>query len=144
MNSYMKRALLASFFLVFIFSSAYAENEVTEGYDENTELTIKGTVIEVLKEMRGPVIVVLQAGSRNYKVITGPPWYIFREGIELKAGAACEVTGSKYIARDGNLYLVASRIKDLTTGKTILLRDSSGMPFWRGRGMMRRGANQGQ
>jgi hypothetical protein len=138
MNSYTKSGLLAFFLIVFSFSAAYAESESGEGYDENTEVTIKGTVREVMKEMRGPAIVILKSGNRDYKVVTAPPWYIAGEGIEFKAGTPYEVTGSKYIARNGNLYIVASRLKNLSTGKITPLRDSSCMPLWKGR-MMRRG-----
>jgi len=139
-NNYLKRALLASLFLVCFFSSAYAENEVTEGYDENTEVTVKGTIKEVLRGMRGPVIVILQSGSKDYKVITAPLWYLNQEGIEITAAIAYEVTGSKYIARDGTLYIVAGRLKNLSTGKISLLRDSSCMPLWKGH-RMGRGVN---
>jgi hypothetical protein len=128
----MKIAFLASFLIAFFFSFVYAENEVGEGYDENTEVTVKGTVKEVLKQKRGPVIIILESGNRNYKVITAPPWYIKREGIDLESGTSFEVTGSKYIARDGNRYIVASRLKNLFTGKIIRLRDSSCMPLWKG------------
>ncbi len=138
MNSYTKSGLLAYFLIFFLFSAAYAESEGGEGYDENTEVTIKGTVREVMREMRGPVIIILKSGVKDYRVVTAPPWYIAREGIEFRSGISYEVTGSKYIARDGNLYIVASRLKNLSTGKITPLRDSSCMPLWKGR-MMRRG-----
>jgi hypothetical protein len=128
----MKIAFLTSFLIASFFSFVYAENEVGEGYDENTEVTVKGTVKEVLKQKRGPVIIILESGNRNYKVITAPPWYITREGIDFESGTSFEVTGSKYIARDGNRYIVASRLKNLFTGKIIRLRDSSCMPLWKG------------
>jgi hypothetical protein len=136
----VKRALLATFFLVCFVSAVYAESEVTEGYDENTELTVKGTLKEMLRGMRGPVVIILQSGNKEHKVITAPLWYLAQEGIDLASGTAYEVTGSKYIARDGNFYIVASRLKNLSTGKTLSLRDSSCMPLWKGH-RMRRGFN---
>ena len=142
MKNYTTRGLLASFLIVFLFSAAYAESEGGEGYDENTEVTIKGTFREVTRELRGPVIVILQSGVKDYRVVTAPPWYIDREGIEFRSGISYEVTGSKYIARDGNIYIVASRLKNLSTGKITPFRDSSGMPLWKGR-MMRRGFSSG-
>ncbi|HSB30048.1 MAG TPA: hypothetical protein VLD55_00440, partial [Candidatus Sulfobium mesophilum] len=57
------------------------------------------------------------SGVKDYRVVTAPPWYIIREGIEFRLGISYEVTGSKYIARDGNIYIVASRLKDLSSGK---------------------------
>lgn len=140
MNKYMKKTLLVSLFLIFFFSYAYAEKEVTEGYDENTEVNVKGTIKELLRGMTGPVIIMLQSANKEYKVITAPPWYIAQEGIELRAGDSYEITGSKYIAGDGNLYIVASRLRDLSTGKIIPLRDSYYMPLWKGHSM-RRGLN---
>ena len=142
MNSYIiKSALLAFFLIGFLFSAVYGESEVGEGYDENTEVTVKGTVREVMKEIKGPVIIILKSGNKDYKIVTAPAWYIAREGVEFKDGTSYEVTGSKYISRDGNLYIVASRLKNLSTGMITLLRDSSCMPLW-GR-MMRRGFSSG-
>jgi hypothetical protein len=137
MNSSLKITSFVFIFAILFFSYAYAENELSEGYDENTEVTIKGTIKDVGRGMRGPVIVLLQAGSKNYQVITAPPWYIAQEGIELRPGSSYEVTGSKFIARDGNPYIIASRLKDLSTGKITQLRDSSCMPLWKGRRMKR-------
>ena len=128
--------------MLLLFSNAYAAEEATEGYDENTELTVRGTVGEVIRETRGPVIVILQSGSKRYSIITAPPWYLQQSGLELKTGTSYEVTGSKYIARDGILYVVASRLKNLSTGGITTLRDSSGMPLWKGH-RMRRGADLG-
>ncbi len=140
MNSSLKITSFVFIFVILLFSYAYAENAVSEGYDENTEVTIKGMIKDVGRGMRGPVLVSLQAGSKNYQVITAPPWYIAQEGIELRPGSSYEVTGSKFISRDGNPYIVASRLKDLSTGKITQLRDSSCMPLWKGR-RMKRGMN---
>lgn len=141
----MKRALPVLLFLLLIFSYtyAYAENEITEGYDENTEVTVKGTLKEITRGMRGPIIAILLSGSKEYRVVTAPPWYIAREGIDLRKGTSYEVTGSKYISSDGNLYIIASRLKDLSSGKKIQLRDASYIPLWRGHGHMGRGFNSG-
>ncbi len=127
-------------FSVMFLSYAYAENDASEGYDENTEITIKGTIKDVIREMRGPVIVLLKTGSKDYKIITAPPWFIVQKGIELNLGKSYEVVGSQFFSRDGNQYLIASRIKDLDTGKITQLRDSSYMPLWKGR-RMKGGAN---
>lgn len=140
MNYSLKVTSFVFIFLVLFFSYAHAENEVSEGYDENTEVTVRGTIKDIVRGMRGPVIVLLQASSKNYQVITAPPWYIAKEGIELMPGRSYEVTGSKFFSRDGKIYIIASRLKDLSTGKVIQLRDSSCMPRWRG-GRMNRGLN---
>jgi len=122
-----------------LFAAAYAEGEDEEGYDENTELTIKGTVKEVITGIRGPVIILLKSGKKEYRVVTAPPWYIAGKGIEFKTGTSYEIIGSKYISAEGRLYIVANRLRDLSSGAIISLRDSSCMPLWRGRRMMRGG-----
>ena len=140
MNSSLKITSFVFTFVILFFSYAYAENEVSEGYDENTEVTLKGAIKDVGRGMRGPVIVLLQVGGKNYQVITAPPWYIAQEGIELKLGSSYEVTGSKFISREGTLYIIASHLKDLSTGKVTQLRDSFCMPLWKGK-RMKRGMN---
>jgi hypothetical protein len=133
----MRKILLVFLFLVLCFSYAHAQNEDNEGYDENTEIRIKGTILQVQPRMRGPVVVLLQTANRDYKVITGPPWYLEQEGFELKPGDSLKVTGSKFIGRDGNLYVVARWLRNLSTGKGLLLRDSSLIPHWRSSHMTR-------
>jgi hypothetical protein len=139
-KNYLKLSIFVSIYMLCILSVAYAETEVSEGYDENTEVTVKGTLKELQRGMRGPIIMILNSGSKTYKVITAPPWFLEQEGVEFTTGIDYEVTGSKYIARDGNIYISASRLKNIATGKISILRDSSCMPRWRGR-MMRRGMN---
>lgn len=140
MNAGLKITSLVIVFSVLLFSYAYAEDEVSEGYDENTEITIMGTIRDAGREMRGPLIVRLRTGARDYQVITAPPWYLVQEGVDLRPGRSYEVTGSKFFSRDGNLYIIACRLKDLSTGKVTQLRDSSSKPLWKGR-RMKRGMN---
>lgn len=113
-----------------LLSPAYAQSDVKEGYDENTELTIKGKIIEVVQEMRRPVIIRLKSGSKTYAVITAPHWHLANEHIIFTAGSEIEVRGSKYFGRDGALYIIGRELKDLETGKVIILRDSSCKPMW--------------
>ncbi len=138
--NYIKNIVLL-FFIVFTFlSHAYAESEVSEGYDENTELTVKGSIKDTLRGLRGPIVIIIQSGIKDYNVITAPPWYLAQQRIELKSGSFYEVTGSKYVAKDGTTYIIASNLKDLSTGKIFRLRDSACMPLWKGQ-RMRRGMN---
>jgi hypothetical protein len=120
-----------------------AESDVSEGYDENTALTVKGTVLQVMTGQRGPVMIVLKTVNKDYTVITAPPRFLEQEGISFEAGALYEIKGSKYIGRDGTLYLIAGRLKNLVTGKVTLLRDEDNRPLWSGgHHRMRRGHNQ--
>jgi hypothetical protein len=132
MNNYMKRILFASFFMIFICSYAHAQYEDTEGYDENTEIRVKGVVKDVALRMRGAIVLLFKAGNREYRVVTGPQRYLLQEGFEFKTGDSLFVVGSKFIGRDGYSYIVARRIKNTVSGKTLLLRDSSLIPLWRG------------
>lgn len=141
MQSIFKTKIIALFmtcFLFCLFSLAYAESDLTEGYDENTEVTIKGTVIEIMREMRGPLIVKIRAGNKNYNVVTAPPWYLLREGISFNPDSELEITGSKYFSKDGSLYIIGRQIKNPATGGIILLRDSYCRPLWRGSRMFNR------
>jgi hypothetical protein len=126
------KTILIAVFLLSMVSFSYAETEITEGYDENTEITIRGTVIEIMHGMRGPVILKLKTGIKTYNVVTAPGWYLSRNAITFSIGTALEVTGSRYFGRDGNLYVIARQIRDAETGSVTVLRDSYCKPLWRG------------
>ncbi|HAK88651.1 MAG TPA: hypothetical protein DHV16_07555 [Nitrospiraceae bacterium] len=131
-NLKIRTAVIFAFFLLLSpFSSAYAESDIKEGYDENTEITIKGTVTEIIHVKRGPVILRVKTSGKSYTVVTAPHRYLSGEAITFNTDSLMEITGSKYFGRDGNLYIIGRQIKDLTTGKTIMLRDSSCKPLWR-------------
>lgn len=130
-------AVLCSLVCLCLWASAgYAE--ISEGYDENTELTAMGTVSEMEDGGKGPVLLRISRGARSYVVITAPRRYLADEGITFNTGEGLQVTGSRYRSRDGQVYIVARTVKRLTTGEVILLRDEGCKPMW-GRGKMRRG-----
>lgn len=104
-----------------------------EGYDENTEVTVTGTIGAVFKEARGPVIVRVVSYGRTYNVFTGPPWFLSRQSISLRPGKKVEVTGSKVLYRDGTLAIISRSLKEVKTGKVIFFRDDFFRPLWRGR-----------
>jgi len=135
MRVVLKIKIFAVCFLLSIVSFSYAETEITEGYDENTEITIKGTITEIVQGMRGPVILILKIDSKTYNVVTAPRWYLSREAITFSSGSALEITGSKYFGRDGNIYIIVRQVKNPETGKVIILRDSYCKPLWRGHRM---------
>lgn len=106
--------------------------ESMEGYDENTEMNVKGIIKEVgSKGMHGPLIVKI-ANGKAYYIVTAPVWYLRTENINFQIDSNVEITGSKYFGKDGQLYVIARKIKDTTTGKEIFLRDSRCMPMWHG------------
>ncbi len=117
--------------LLFFIASVSAE-ELEEGYDENTEVTIKGTVKELVREMRGPLILRIPYRDRNYHVVTAPIWYLRRQNLVFQSGLELEVTGSRFVSVDGTLYLVARKIREVKTGREIFFRDLRLRPCWRG------------
>lgn len=119
--------------LFFLFAGTALPFEGEEGYDENTEVVLSGTVREIIKEERGPVIVRVLHRDRIYNVITAPPWYLVRQHIFFRQGLEIEVTGSRVLARDGVFYLISRKLKEVRTGREIMLRDDSLRPLWRGR-----------
>lgn len=123
--------------LVACVSLAYgAEQDDTSapGYDENTEVTIKGTVLDIPQQPRGPVILKVKSGLKTHQVMTGPRWYLMQEGIAFSTGENITVTGSKFTGRDGSVYVVAKRIQNTDTGKEYLFRDRTCNPLWMGHG----------
>jgi hypothetical protein len=139
----MKKNIVIVFgvFLLLIFQVAYAfaEQLVSEGYDENTEIVIKGAVTEIDADgRRGPVVIRVASGSRIYNIATAPAWYLIKNDISFQIGENLEVMGSKYLSRDGIRYIIAKQIKNVATGNIINFRDPQCRPLWRGNHMFRR------
>ncbi len=130
---WIKITVLIAVFMFSAITTSHGETEITEGYDENTEITVKGTVAEVIYGIRGPVILTLKTKVRAYRVVTAPRWYLLRNSIEFNEETPLEVTGSKYFARDGNLYIIARQLRDPVTGRITFLRDSFCKPLWKHR-----------
>lgn len=128
----------STYFLVIVlvlllsFHASATTGEPGEGYDENTEITIKGTITEVTRGMRGPVVLKLSHGGRLYGVVTSPPWYLKKNNITFQQGMELEVIGSKYFGENGTLYVIGRRIREVKTGREILLRDTLCRPMWQG------------
>lgn len=118
--------------------TAYAETDLSEVYDENTEITISGKIIGIALPKRGPIILKLSPGRITYYVVTAPPWYLSQQDIVFNTGLMIEVKGSKYFGREGNIYIIGREIKCRDTGKKIILRDIYSRPLWGRNGMQRR------
>ncbi|MBF0327893.1 MAG: hypothetical protein HQL10_01915 [Nitrospirae bacterium] len=128
---YFATMLATAFCLISSAGSLFAADIQGEGYDENTEITIKGKLKETLSRDRGPIILVVAAEGKSYKVITGPPWYLAEQDISFKPQTSVEVTGSRYLSKDGVLYIIARQIKYADSDKTILFRDADLKPLWK-------------
>lgn len=141
--------LLLSLFLTLLAftSSARADTEIDERYDENTEVEVKGTIAGKpgwgqrgmgTGRGGGPVILAVKTKHKSYRVVTAPAWYLERQGVSFDEGAAVEVRGSRYFSNDGTVYLIAREIRDPLSGRTTFFRDSTCKPMWRGQRMMNR------
>ncbi len=128
----LRTLLSVAISLLLLVFSAEAVDLRGEGYDENTEVTVKGSVMETLRGMRGPATLRLIHQERVYRIVTAPPWYLRRKGIAFPQGSEIEVTGSKYFSEDGNIYVIARKIRETKTGKEVLFRDAFCRPMWHG------------
>lgn len=134
--SYMNVFLF--FFILLMAQPLYAETDLSEGYDENTEITVSGVIFDVIAQKRDPVILKLMPGRRMYHVVTAPPWFFIEHNIVFRSGLAIEVKGSKYFGRDGNIYIISREIRNPETGKRIILRDLHLRPVWGRHGISRK------
>lgn len=71
---------------------------------------------------------VLKTDKGNITINLGPPWYVRKQGFDLKQGDSLEVTGSQ-VTRDGQTLLLAAQVKK--DAQTLKLRDEKGVPLWR-------------
>ncbi len=104
-------------------------------YDPSTEVTVKGTVDEVLQQSGrrgfGGTHLVLKTDAGDLTVHVGPSSYISAQGFSFAKGDGLEITGSK-VKMGGQDVLLAREIKK--DGKVLTLRDAQGIPKWaRGR-----------
>jgi len=105
-----------------------------QGYDLNMVATVKGKVVAVNADRgSGPVAIVIRQETEVFHAITAPPWFWADKGITLKPNDDISVLGAKAQGRDGAMYIIASRINNLTTGDSVTLRDETGKPVWKGR-----------
>ncbi|KJR42937.1 OB-fold tRNA/helicase-type nucleic acid binding protein [Candidatus Magnetoovum chiemensis] len=100
-------------------------------YDVNTEIVIKGKVVEIPDIERGPRQFILEHRGIYYRVFTAPWWYLKRIGLELNVAMNLEILGSKFYGEDGYINIIAYRIKDISTGSTYLFRSEDLKPLWR-------------
>ena len=104
-------------------------------YDPTTEVTLTGTVDEVLMQAgRGGATglhLLVTDESETYDVHVGPTFYLFPEGLEVEKGDQVTVTGSR-IDMNGAPALI---VKEISRGDfAITLRDDIGLPVWGGQG----------
>jgi len=91
-----------------------------------TWTTVTGTVVALDPDL------VLQTEEGEVVVHLGPEWYWDDQELTLNVGDQVAVTG--FFEHDG---LEATRVENLTTGQSLILRDEVGRPLWAGRGRRR-------
>jgi hypothetical protein len=133
---------LLFFILILLVVPVHAEGDFTEGYDENTEITVRGVIMDAGRETRGPVILRVQLTGKTYHIVTAPPWYLMQESALYRKGMEIEARGSKYFGNDGNVYLLAKEIRDIQGGRVTVMRDKQYRPLWHGRRTPARGGEQ--
>ncbi len=116
--------------------------DLSEKYDLNTEVKLKGEIIDYAEQDRGPNIIEFSSNKKIYQLHTGPWWYLEESGITLKKGDRVEVTGSKTYDRDGNLVLIIYDLKHQGEDRIYKFRDNNMRPLWRGKGRGGRGRSK--
>ncbi|MEJ5227451.1 hypothetical protein [Thermodesulfovibrio sp.] len=129
----MKCFFLILMLLIFHLPNLNAQ-EWGESYDPNTEVSLKGKLSATLISKKGPVILEVTRNDRNFTVITAPFWFLQQEGIELRVGDEVIIQGAKYFSRNGEMFIIARSIHNLTNGQKYNLRDEELKPNWKGKG----------
>jgi hypothetical protein len=101
------------------------------GFDPNTVGEIQGKAFHFWKPEKGPIRFKLVTRFESYIILTSPPWYWDLLPVRIPEGAEVAVRGSKSVGRDGNLYIIASEIQLLPSGKILFFRGSDGCPLWK-------------
>jgi len=131
----MKRLnLIIMTVMALVLFGSFAAAQENEGYDENTELKLSGAVIDISDNIRGPVVIMMQARNHIYAIYTSPQWFWESLEPDIRVNTRIQVIGSKTIGRDGRLRVVCRQLKNLDTGKIYTFRDKTLTPMWRGDG----------
>lgn len=128
------KAAYSSFFVLFtilLLTNTNSAHAGSIGYDENTEIVIRGTIKQcAARPYMKLQCFTLQSGSRIFRVIVAPRWFVGRIALKLNDGEDVKVVGSKFFGRDGCLCLLARSIRFLSSGRNVVLRDRSCKPVW--------------
>lgn len=104
-------------------------------YNPQTVETVAGEITAVEKitpgrgMFRGVHIVLKTNKGESLPVHLGPEWYLEKQAVTLKQGDKVEVRGSRVTFQDKPAVIAAEVTKE---GKTLRLRDASGVPAWGG------------
>src|SRR5512141_1000118 len=102
------------------------------GFDPNTVGEVQGKAYGLAQPQNGPVRFRLESGNDTYTVLASSGWYWKDLKAQLSDGSKVAVRGAKTLGNDMQLYIVAQKIRLLDSGRTLLLRDNTGRPLWKG------------
>ena len=134
MRNRISLILLPLLLAVASYSFGQASQGMPHRYDPATEVTVTGSVEEVLHP-NGPngmigTHVTLKTDSGVMDIHIGPEMYISKQGFTIQRGDTLSVIGSKQII-GGKEALIAKEVKK--GDKVLTLRDANGIPKWSGR-----------
>lgn len=98
-------------------------------YDPSTEVTLSGTAQEV-RDMPSPSTgthIMLKTDSETVEVHLGPSSFLADQKLELKAGDAVTIIGSR-VKIAGADAIIAREVR--SGARTVTLRDARGFPRW--------------
>ncbi|MGB9712019.1 MAG: hypothetical protein ACP5J5_04675 [Dissulfurimicrobium sp.] len=123
-------------FFLFISTRLIAHGFQEIGYDENTEITIKGKVVNAsFVQVMGLECMLVKSKNCLFRVLIAPMWFIKQTGFSPRDGDAVEIRGSKFFGEDGAVYLLSRSIKFTPKGRVYILRDKECRPVWCAKGV---------
>ena len=110
----------------------------TRAFDTSSMTTFQGDIVEVQRIARGRhqgVHLTVAMGSEQVTVHLGPDFYVDGQPLKLAKGDKVEVKGARTTV-NGQTVVIALEVR--RGDQVLALRDTGGMPLWRGQGMGRR------
>jgi hypothetical protein len=122
--------LAISFVVLLMTLSASAQTSGKTGpkYDRTKEVTLKGTVTQVIEPAGAsdPTVLTVKVSDKVVTVQLAPKNYLKEIDCWIKVGDAVEVTGAK--VTDSADDIVAREV--VFGNNTMVLRDDKGVPIW--------------
>lgn len=108
------------------------KSDYVRNYDPRTVETLSGTIVDVQsftpgKGMSNGLHVTLKTDKSTVDVHLGPAWFLDNQDIELNAGDAVSVEGSRVTFGNASAIIAARIVKG---DDTLVLRDRDGTPVW--------------